>query len=179
MLQVVGGEMNWTNTALNAGISVACFAYWGGWAPMRRGILVVPVLIGASILTVEGYGVEFAAMVALALAISLVLAWFNARNRLFFRLDVTPAALEKSWRRYMDPRIPYVALALACLSACIPLLAFVSVPLWVSILLRSDPVTGKPILRGGFAAIGLFVTIVAALVGFVAMYNFFSTPSSR
>ncbi|RYZ37841.1 MAG: hypothetical protein EOO72_10235 [Myxococcaceae bacterium] len=79
----------------------------------------------------------------------------------------------------MDPRIANAVFALACLSACFPLLAFVSVPLWVSMLRRSDPVTGKPILRRGFAVAGLLVALVGPLVGFVMIYDVFSTPPSR
>ncbi|NMO17491.1 hypothetical protein HPC49_15470 [Pyxidicoccus fallax] len=179
VLYVSRGQGEVANALLGAVSGVACGLYWWGWKPMRLGIFAVPVLTGGVTLlgASQGRDVAVAFGVMLMLAVPLLLARLSTRNRLFFREEVSPAALEKSLRRYLDKRLAYVALGLSILSPCIPPLMLVSVPLWVSLLRRKDPVTGEPLLRKGTAIAGLLFALFGAWVGFVALYNFFSAPA--
>lgn len=161
----VAGPLGWALfTALYA---VTAVAFWARVRLARVALAALVGLLGVVLLRALGPP----ALVSLLLPVWLtVSALTNVRTKLFFRIEVPPAQLERAWRRGYDTPVARQALSYGIGGLFLPVFAPLAVVLGVVGLLRVDPRATPPV--GGRAAslagVVLGVLVMGAWVAVVA-----------
>lgn len=158
----------WAAGALEVAAAVGSGAYFAGRRWARPVLFLLPFVPAAGLgetasapVTVGLYAV------ALVGAVALLFRYRSVRERLFFRLEVAPGALERSWRRSAPNRIAQLAARLALgLSAAT-----------LAVLIASDPVIEKtggraePYVLGSVVLLLLLIAL-ATFLGVIGLTRY-------
>jgi len=167
--------------ALMLGVDVG---YFLGQRWARLALLTTPVLLllpaPESQARLAGAGVEGLEWMDLAMRLTLavftigILAvmWFDVRNQLFFRLDVSRERLQRAYASYADNRIAIWGMAMAVTGFLVPGLSVAAFPMLVTAWVRSTQPALKNRRRGligGAFAVATLTTLFwgALLAGLV------------
>lgn len=136
------------------------------WLRVRLARIGVALLFGllAIVLLVEAGPL---ALVSLLLPGGLLVSMLtDVRTKLFFRIDVSSAVLEREWRRQYDNPLARSALSLGIGSFFVPFFAPIALVTSVIALLRVNPKAQPPIGGRGRAIAGLLLGLLGGLFWF-------------
>ncbi len=104
------------------------------------------------------------AVLLLLMALTAAPLYFDTRNRLFFRLEVSAASLQRLWHLRENNPLARHALSLGLSALVLPVLAPVALVLGVLALRRVDRDANPPIGRAGQAIAALVLGLAAPLL---------------
>lgn len=149
---------------LAVGALGVCF--WLGLARARLGLLAMPLIVTATNALLVG---PAAAPIALLTLLPAVAVYFDPRNRLFFKVPVERAKLQKLWHLYENNVLARIGLQVSLVSLLLLPLAPVGLVLSAVAWRRVDPKAVPPVGRRGQAiagtVIGALGTLVAVVLG--------------
>jgi hypothetical protein len=102
----------------------------------------------------------------------------DTRNRLFFKLEIPRAKLQKAWELYANNATARAGFMLAILSVLVPPLGPIALLLSVVGLRRVDPTAHPPIGRKGQAIAGIVFSSLSTLTG-VALFFYWWLDRKR
>ena len=152
------GALAWVVfTALYAVVGVA---FWFRVRLARPGLVVLVALLGVVLVASLGPAALVSMVIPLGVAGS---ALTTTRTKLFFRIDVTAAALEKEWRRLYDNPIARQALSYGVASLFFPLFGPIALVTGFIGLSRVNPAATPSIGGRGAALAGVVLGFVVTL----------------
>jgi hypothetical protein len=146
--------------ALSSAAVGVCF--WAGLPFARLALCFVPIvsmLVGA-----VTQGAQAVVSGVLPIIITLVI-YNDTRNKLFFREEVPPEALQKAWHLYSNNRIARAGFMLSIFGILLPILAPVALVCSIIGLRRVDPAAHPPIGRKGQAIAGIVLGSIGIVWG--------------
>jgi len=161
------GEVVGTVTSL--ALAVASGAYFAGYRPMRFLVLVLPLLtmLGA-VLANDSIRLAEAGIVSLLPMLIGLAIFFDTRNRLFFKVQVSRDRLQRLWDIYENNPIARAAFVGGMISMVMFPLAPLTLALAIIGLTRVNPTSHPPVGRKGQAVAGIVFSVIG-LVVFAAM----------
>ncbi|WP_224243570.1 hypothetical protein [Hyalangium gracile] len=150
-------------TLVSAAVGM-CF--WAGLSFARLALCFVPVV--SMIVGVATQGPAGLASGVMPLIITLVI-YNDTRNKLFFREEVSPEALQKAWHLYSNNRIARAGFLLSILGILMPPVAPVALLCSIIGLRRVDPTAHPPIGRRGQAIAGIVLGVLGILWGLTVL----------
>lgn len=157
----VTARLVWAGSfAAFAGLGIA---FWLGVKHARVGLVLLFALFAIVMLVEVGPLSVISLLLPGALLVSMLT---DVRTKLFFRIDVSSAVLEREWRRQYDNPLARSALSLGFGSFFFPLFAPIAVVSSVIALTRVNPNAQPPIGGRGRAVAGLVLGLLGALFWF-------------
>ncbi|WP_342377640.1 hypothetical protein NVS55_00020 [Myxococcus stipitatus] len=151
----------------SAGVG-GCFFLGQRWA--RTGLAVAPVVVGIVAFWKMG---PVALVCALLLFISTLKIFLDARNRLFFRVEVSEQDLLRLWDLHVNNPLARTALSLGVASFIIPVFAPFAVLVGALALRKVDPHARPPIGRKEHAMAGIGLGLGAVVVWVLLVTPYF------
>jgi hypothetical protein len=153
---------------LGAGVVGVCF--WRGLPWARPAFLGVHVLILGLLLMTVGPGGLALGVIILLVAIAI---HDDARNKLFFKKELSREKLRKAWHLYMNNGMARAGVLLAVLGLAFPGVGLIALVCSIIGLRRVDPHAHPPIGRKWQAIAGLVLGAGSSLFwGGMLAYNF-------
>jgi hypothetical protein len=138
----------------------ACF--WAGLPFARPALCFVPIVSLLVGLVTQGPRALVSGLMPILITLFI---YSDTRNKLFFREQVPPEALQKAWDLYSNNRIARAGFLLSILGILMPPVAPVALVCSIIGLRRVDPAAYPPIGRRGQAIAGIVLGSIGILWG--------------
>jgi len=149
----------------SAGIGGVQLAYFLGRPWARRAIIVIPLIALAAQLVMMSNTTGDPTLAGLTL-VSVVLpavAYFDSRNKLFFKIDIPDEKLRKLWDLLRNNSIARTGLMCGILGLLVPGVGLIGLICSLVGLSRVDPSATPPIGKKGYAIAGILVSGLTTL----------------
>ena len=140
--------------------------FWAGLQFARLALCFVPIV--SMIVGGVTQGAPAVASGVLPFLITLVI-YNDTRNKLFFRVEVPPQALQKAWNLYSNNPVARAGFVLSILGLLLPLLSPVALVCSIIGLRRVNPAAHPPIGRKGQAIAGIVLGSLGILWGLILL----------
>jgi hypothetical protein len=150
--------------SLGSAVIGACF--WAGLPFARLALCFVPII--SMVVGMVTQGARGVVSSVLPIIITLII-YNDTRNKLFFREEVPPEALQRAWDLYSNNRVARAGFLLSIFGILLPILAPVALVCSVIGLRRVDPAAHPPIGRKRQAIAGIVLGSIGIAWGLTLM----------